>query len=86
MKSVKLILPMLAFLFAVVASFATQNVESNLALIDVSLPGVGECADIGACQTTGATTPCENPNGVEVIKFFPASGTCGFAFNGTWVN
>lgn len=86
MKKVKFILPAMAFFFAILASLATVNAKSTLALKDVSLPGVDECEKIGQCQTTGATSLCKQPSAPTVYlkEYFSDTETCGNTFNGIW--
>jgi hypothetical protein len=85
MKKAKFILPIMAFLFAIVTSLATVNAKSNLAVKRVSLPAPSACANLsGTCETTGATAPCENDDDIVVREYFTGTGTCGASFNGIW--
>lgn len=80
MKKVKFVLPGLAFVFAIVASFASVNAKETLATVDVSKPSPSACSKVGTCNEEG-TTLC-NDGSVNVVRL--SAGTCGSTFNGSF--
>lgn len=83
MKTIKFILPALAFCFAIAASLATVNAKgSMLETKRISLPSPDACEDIGSC-TTGGSVLCQNTAGTIIYREYITGTTCGSSFNGT---
>lgn len=80
---VKLVLPAVAFFFAIVASFSSAlTAKEVLTSVDVSLPSV--CDDIGSCTVQG-NTACKTSLNQSVVRYFGEDEDCGtVAVNGTW--
>jgi hypothetical protein len=74
----KVILPVLAFFFAIVASVATVNANDET-LVDkrVSLPAPSACSEIPNfhCEIMG-TVACTS-NGTNSLREYKSDGTCG---------
>lgn len=89
MKTIKYILPILAFLFAVVASLATVNAKAkeNLAIIDVSPMSV--CVNIGQCEEVTGGDICTAPSDHPVypnaqLRKWNSANNCGTTVRGNW--
>jgi hypothetical protein len=81
----KIILPVLAFFFAIVASVASVNAnDETLVFKRISLPAPSACSLILThhCELTGSAT-CNNGS-VDVREFNTATGTCGNTFTGVY--
>jgi hypothetical protein len=84
MKKVNFILPVLAFFFAIVVSFASVNSTGTLADKRISLPAPSACQQISDHHcATGGNTLCTNGS-VNLREYLTGSGTCGSTFNGTY--
>jgi len=81
MKKLRLILPILAFVFAIAVSYATVNAKpASVATKRVSYPT--NCQDIGSC-TTGGNDLCRDDMG-NLVREFISTTNCQSSFNGTW--
>lgn len=83
MKKIRLILPALAFVFAIVASHATVNAKSALVQKRVSYPSTSNCQDIGSCTTTTDNHICTDDGGL-IVKEYISVSSCANSFNGYW--
>jgi hypothetical protein len=86
MKAIKMVLPVTAILFAVVAAFATTAPES-LVKVRVSQRD-GACEQEGFCDTTIGTTTCKYQNGTVLLdEYIPSGPSCSpYSAIGTWTS
>jgi len=85
MKTIKLVLPLFAFLFAIASSLATVNAKVSLTDVRVSkMTTPATCSNIGKC-TVQSGDICTHPDSSQLKEYFPGSGTCVLVvFEGTW--
>jgi hypothetical protein len=67
MKKIKIILPALAILFAVVASFGT-SASTNLVEFDVTTDMIAPCDAIGKCVVATSGPSCETDANLELVR------------------
>jgi len=84
MKKIKMILPMVAFVFAVVAALAGES--SKPLLVDAYIRNSSPCQRSGSCSNVAGTT-CQTGTFPNIITYAELSGTtCSTALSGTWSN
>ena len=86
MKVIKMVLPVTAILFAVVAAFATTAPSKNLAKVEISIRS-GACEKDGVCTEGGNVICTYQNNGTTFLDTYTSGlpATCAaYSALGVW--